>query len=159
MTYNSSAQGGHGGHRPQVRFACLWLPFTGRTLRVACVNFDSMMPPDPFAGDPNDPASFLEADEPLPPLTDEDRERVREDLELVGEFRRALEPRGVLGVFFMCEDCDEQHYYDWDIMAANMRATLAGELSPVHEPSARPDPAAYVPWDYCLGFLDGMEAR
>ena len=44
-------------------------------------------------------------------------------------------------------------------MTANMRSTLAGELSPVHEPSANPNPDAYLPWDYCLGYLDGMNYR
>ncbi len=39
-----------------------------------------------------------------------------------------------------------------------MRATLAGELSPVHEPSACPAVEAYVPWDYCLGYVDGLNA-
>ncbi|AHI21916.1 DUF5319 domain-containing protein [Corynebacterium vitaeruminis] len=122
------------------------------------MNFDWQMPRDPFADDPNDPASFLEDEEPLPPLTDEERVQIEQDLKLVAEFKRVLYPRGIMGVFFYCEDCQENHYYDWDIMAANMRSTLAGELSPVHEPSAEPRPEAYVPWDYCLGYLDGLEA-
>ena len=42
---------------------------------------------------------------------------------------------------------------------ANMRATLEGELAPVHEPGAEPDPTRYVPWDYALGYLDGLEGR
>ena len=118
-----------------------------------------MMPRDPFADDPNDPASFLEDDdEPLPPLTAEERAQIEQDLALTAEFRRVLQPHGINGVFFFCEDCQENHYYDWEIMAANMRATLAGELGPVHEPSAQPRPEAYVPWDYCLGYLDGLNA-
>lgn len=126
---------------------------------MAGVNYDAQMPRDPFADDPNDPASFLEADEPMPPLSEEERANIRQDLELVAEFQRVLAPRGIQGIFFLCEDCDEFHYYDWDIMAANMSATLAGELSPVHEPSAQPDVSAYVPWDYALGYLDGREGR
>lgn len=122
------------------------------------MNFDWQMPRDPFADDPNDPASFIEDDEQAPPLTEAERQHIRQDLELVKRFKEALEPRGINGIFFLCEDCDEDHYYDWDIMAANMRATLAGELAPVHEPSVNPNPHAYVPWDYCLGYLDGLEA-
>lgn len=116
------------------------------------------MPPDPFAGDPNDPASLFDDEEDFPPLTPEERLQVKHDLELLYEFRRVLEPRGVKGIFFFCEECVENHYYDWDIMAANMRATLQGELAAVHEPSAQPNIMAYVPWDYCLGYLDGMDA-
>lgn len=122
------------------------------------MNFDWQMPKDPFADDPNDPASFIEDDEEAPELTPEERLAVSQDLELIKQFKAALYPRGILGIFFMCEDCDEQHYYDWDIMASNMRATLNGELAPVHEPSAELNPEAYVPWDYCLGYLDGLEA-
>lgn len=135
------------------------LPPPHPTVIVAGVNFDSLMPQDPFEGDPNDPAALFDKEEPLPPLSDEERRHIIEDMELVTKFRAVLEPRGVLGIFFMCDDCQENHYYGWDIMEANMRATLTGELSPVHEPSARPDVRAYVPWDYCLGFLDGLEAR
>lgn len=117
------------------------------------------MPRDPFADDPNDPASFLDAEDPMPPLSQEEREGIVQDLNLVMRFKETLEPRGVLGIFFLCEDCQVNHYYDWDILAANMRATLADDLSPVHEPGAQPDVSAYVPWDYCLGYLDGLEGR
>ncbi|WP_035109742.1 DUF5319 domain-containing protein [Corynebacterium efficiens] len=124
------------------------------------MNFDAMMPRDPFADDPNDPASFLNDDaDHMEPLSPEERIHVQQDLKLVEEFKKVLQPRGIEGIFFMCEDCEEFHYYDWDIMAANMRATLAGELSPVHEPSVQPNVEAYVPWDYCLGYLDGLESR
>lgn len=123
------------------------------------MNFDAMMPRDPFADDPNDPASFLTEEEPLDPLSEEERAHVEQDLKLTTEFKRILGPRGIEGIFFMCEDCEEFHYYEWDIMASNMRATLAGELSPVHEPSLRPNVDAYVPWDYCLGYVDGLEAK
>lgn len=117
------------------------------------------MPRDPFADDPNDPASLFDDDDPMPPLTQEERIQIERDLILVRKFKAALQPRGINGIFFYCEDCDQQHFYDWDIMTANMRSTLAGELSPVHEPSANPNPDAYLPWDYCLGYLDGMNYR
>lgn len=126
---------------------------------VTSVNFDPQMPRDPFADDPNDPASFLDAEDPMPPLTQEEREGIIQDLSLVTRFKEVLGPKGIRGIFFLCEDCDVNHYYDWDILAANMRATLADELSPVHEPGAQPEVDAYVPWDYCLGYLDGMDQR
>lgn len=132
---------------------------TAATNMVTCVNYDSMMPRDPFEGDPNDPASFLDAEEDATPLTDEERAQVLEDLRIVRECKQTLAPRGMRGIYFLCEDCDVMHYYDWDIMAANMLASLKGELAPVHEPSAEPDVNAYVPWDYALGYLDGLEGR
>ena len=126
---------------------------------VAGVNYDSQMPLDPFANDPNDPASFLDPDEPAPPLSDEERLHITQDLALVARFREELTPHGILGIFFLCEDCDDLHFYDWDIMAANMAASLRNELAPVYEPSMEPDVNAYVPWEYAVGYLDGLNAR
>ncbi|GAB2500997.1 hypothetical protein CATRI_02395 [Corynebacterium atrinae] len=126
---------------------------------VASVNYDSQMPLDPFADDPNDPASFLEADEPAIPLTEEERSHMQSDLEMLRRAKVVLAPRGILGVFYFCEDCEDPHYYDWNIMEQNLLATLAGELPPVHEPSARPDINAYVSWDYAAGYLDGVNDR
>ena len=120
------------------------------------MNFDHQMPLDPFADDPNDPASFLTEDEPVEPISEEERVAVERDLALVKDFRRVLEPRGVLGIVFFCEDCEIYHYFDWAILAANMRATLRETVSPVHEPGAQPDVDAYVTWDYALGSLDGV---
>ncbi|WP_018297704.1 DUF5319 family protein [Corynebacterium lubricantis] len=125
---------------------------------MTSVNYDSMMPRDPFADDPNDPASFLD-EEHIEPLSDDERAAVLEDLRHVREFRQVLKPRGILGIYFLCEDCDQMHFYDWDIMETNMVATLGNQIPPVHEPSVEPDPNAFVPWDYALGYLDGLESR
>lgn len=118
-----------------------------------------MMPLDPFADDPNDPASFLEDEERAEPLSPEERVAVIQDLSHVRDAQRHLKPRGILGVSFLCEDCDQVHYYDWEIMEQNMIATLNNQLPPVHEPSANPSFEAYVPWDYAMGYLDGLEGR
>lgn len=123
------------------------------------MNYDDMMPLDPFKDDPNDPASFIEDDDVVEPLSEEERVAVIRDLAQVREFKEVLGPRQILGIYFLCEDCDQMHYYDWDIMEQNMIASLNGELPPVHEPSAQPDVEAYVPWDYALGYLDGLDAR
>lgn len=118
--------------------------------------FDAQLPPDPFANDPDDPASFFDDDTP-PPLSSEDIVALERDLGLVREFKRLLGPRGIRGIFFFCEDCEENHYFDWDIIAANMRATLDERHPPVHEPSMEPEVHAYVPWDYALGYYDAMK--
>ncbi|SDS47010.1 hypothetical protein SAMN04488539_1737 [Corynebacterium timonense] len=118
-----------------------------------------MMPLDPFADDPNDPASFIEDDEVAQPLSPQERIDVIRDLAQVREFIHNLSPRGILGIYFTCEDCEQVHYYDWEIMEQNMLASLRGELPPVHEPSAQPNVDAYVTWDYALGYIDGLRAR
>ena len=132
---------------------------SGRPTRLGGVNYDDMMPLDPFADDPNDPASFIDDDEVVEPLSDRERAEVTQDLGYVRDCMRRLRPRGILGIYFQCEDCQELHYYDWEIMEQNMLASLRGELPPVHEPSADPNVDAYVPWDYAMGYLDGLDAR
>ncbi len=132
---------------------------TEKAHSVGGVNFDDMMPKDPFADDPNDPASFIEDDALPEPLSPQERTDVLRDLQYVRDCQRRLRPRGIRGIYFMCEDCDQWHYYDWDIMEQNMLATLRNQLPAVHEPSAEIAYDAYVSWDYALGFLDGLEAR
>ena len=127
--------------------------------RLTWVNYDDMMPLDPFADDPNDPASFIDDEEHAEPLSPEERVAVIQDLSHVRDAQRMLKPRGILGVSFLCEDCDQVHYYDWEIMEQNMIASLNNQLPPVHEPSANPNVEAYVPWDYAMGYLDGLEGR
>ncbi|MDY6050404.1 MAG: DUF5319 family protein [Corynebacterium sp.] len=117
------------------------------------------MPPDPFAGDSL--SDFLRSLPPLeeePPLSDEERELIHEDLYNTRLYREELEPRGVKGIFFFCEDCGAFHYLDWDTMESDLESALA-DLPPVaHEPSAFLDTREYVSWDYCAGFVDGLNA-
>jgi len=131
-----------------------------QTCTVDGVNYDdALMPPDPFAGDPHDPASFLEPDDDYPegPVSDEERVLLREDLTNVRRFRELLEPRGVRGISMLCDDCDELHYYDWPIILANITTLLSGDAVPVHEPGAAPDPDFYVSWEYCAGYADAVD--
>ena len=44
------------------------------------MTFDWQMPRDPFADDPNDPASLFDDDDPMPPLTQEERIQIERDL-------------------------------------------------------------------------------
>lgn len=123
------------------------------------MTFNNEMPRDPFEGDPDDPALLFEEDEQVPPLSDEDRATLQADLAFIEEYKQILQASHLKGVFFFCDDCEQPHFYNWDIMAANLRATLNGELAPVHEPGAEPNPDEYASWDYCVGFIDGIAAR
>lgn len=125
---------------------------------MCAVNYGNHdMPLDPFADDPNDPASFLEPEEDFPPLSDEELKALQLDLANVKDFRRLLEPRGIRGVSMLCDDCDEVHYYDWGIIESNITTLLKQQIVPVHEPGAKPNPDEYVTWDYCLGYADAMD--
>jgi hypothetical protein len=121
------------------------------------VNLDDG-PLDPFLDDPADPAALFEDNEPAQPLSDEERSDVLADLAELAEFRRALEPQGVEGITVECADCGEQHFFGWELMAANLRALLGEGRTHVHEPAYNPDQDAYVSWDYARGYIDAVNA-
>ena len=114
-------------------------------------------PQDPFLGDPDDPAALLDDNEPPQPLTDEERRDVLADLAELTDFRATLAPQGVDGIVVDCADCGEQHYFGWELMAANLRALLGEGRTHVHEPAFAPDPDAYVSWDYARGYTDAVQ--
>lgn len=115
-------------------------------------------PLDPFLGDPNDPAGLLDDDEPPTPLSDDERADVLADLAELSSFVAALAPQGVEGIVVDCGDCHEQHFFGWDLMAANLRALLGDGRTHVHEPAFAPDPDAYVSWDYARGYTDAVQS-
>jgi hypothetical protein len=114
------------------------------------------IPLDPFAGDPSDPAAGLDDDEDLAPLTPDEREDVLADLEDLEVFQALLEPRGTRGLVVDCHDCEEPHFFGWDLLRGNLRRLLDQGQPHVHEPAFSPDPADYVSWDYARGFADGV---
>jgi hypothetical protein len=128
---------------------------------VACVSPDAL-PPDPFAGDPQDPALSIdgaldsEVAEQPEPLTDQERDEVVADLADLAVYQALLEGRGVRGVVVDCGDCGEQHYHEWSLLRASLQQLLEeGQMRP-HEPAFDPDPAHYVTWEYCRGYADAV---
>jgi Family of unknown function (DUF5319) len=126
-------------------------------------------PTDPFDGGPDDPTAELaeafarldaeqgdDDEEPVPPLTPAERTELLSDLEDLDIFRTLLEPRGTLGLVVDCADCNEPHYFSWDLLQANLRHLLDLGTPRVHEPAFAPDPDDYVPWDYARGYADGV---
>ena len=114
-------------------------------------------PPDPFAGDPDDPAAALgDQDEEATPLGPAERDDVLADLADLEVFRALLEPLGVRGLTVDCGDCGKTHYIDWELLHGNLRNLLDEGLPRVHEPALAPDPVAYVSWEYARGYVDGV---
>ena len=112
------------------------------------------LPPDPFADDPNDPAAALDAIEPGEPLDPQEREAVQADLADLQVYEMLLRPHGVRGLVTNCEDCNEDHYHDWDMLRANLLQLLADGTVRPHEPAFDPAHNDYVTWDYCRGYAD-----
>lgn len=117
---------------------------------------DDDQPRDPFLDDPGDPAKLIDDDEVAVPLSPEEREEVLADLTDLEVYRALLEPRGVRGLVVDCDDCDEPHYFAWDLLRSNLRHLLDEGQTRVHEPAFSPDPAEYVSWEYARGYADGV---
>ena len=115
-------------------------------------------PLDPFADDPGDPAAGFDDDdtEEAAPLTPQERSDIIADLEDLEVFQALLEARGVRGLVVDCQDCEEPHYFAWDLLRGNLKHLLDEGLPRVHEPAYSPDPSEYVSWDYARGFADGV---
>ena len=115
-------------------------------------------PLDPFADDPDDPVRELAAldDEQAvrTPMSPDEREGVLGDLEDLEVFEALLAPRGVRGLVVDCQDCEEPHYFAWDLLRGNLRHLLDAGTTRVHEPAWSPEPDDYVSWDYARGYAD-----
>jgi hypothetical protein len=118
------------------------------------------LPPDPFAGDPQDPALSLddEHSDEHEELGPDEQEEVRADLADLAVYQALLEHRGVRGIVVDCGVCGEQHFHEWNLLRASLQQLLEeGHMRP-HEPAFDPDPAQYVTWEYCRGYADAMIA-
>ena len=114
-------------------------------------------PRDPFEGDPSDPAAaFGDEYDDDAPLSPDEREGLVEDLQDLEVFQTLLEPRGARGLVVDCDDCQEPHYFAWELLRANLRSLLNAGSPHVHEPAFSPDPKDYVSWDYARGFADAV---
>jgi hypothetical protein len=130
-----------------------------RPVPCETVPHDSL-PPDPFAGDPDDPARELidQEDEVEHPMGEDERAELLTDLSDLAVYQALLEHRGVKGVVVDCGECQEPHYHDWALLRASLEQLLTdGRMRP-HEPAFDPDPGAYVSWEYCRGYADGVTA-
>lgn len=130
---------------------------------------DADPPRDPFTGDAS--GSELDSelvaelarlddedDEALEPIPPHEREGLLVDLEDIEVFSSLLGPRDVDGIVVDCRDCEEEHFFGWDLLRANLRHLLDAGSPRVHEPAFDPDPSRYVSWDYARGFADGVLA-
>ncbi|GAA3461137.1 hypothetical protein GCM10018963_31500 [Saccharothrix longispora] len=91
-------------------------------------------------------------------MDDEERAELVGDLSDLAVYQALLEPRAVRGIVVDCGECQEPHYHDWALLRSSLEQLLAdGRMRP-HEPAYDPDPAAYVSWEYCRGYADGVTA-
>jgi hypothetical protein len=62
------------------------------------------LPPDPFADDPSDPSSALDAVEPGQPLDPQERMAVEADLADLAIYEALLAHKGIRGLVVCCDE-------------------------------------------------------
>lgn len=90
------------------------------------------------------------------PLPDEESWQVAQDLDDLDAFEQVFAAEGLKGVSMFCHDCDEEHFYRWDLLRNSLELLLETGEIPVHEPAFQPDPDDYVPWEYARGYIDAL---
>lgn len=97
-----------------------------------------------------------EDEEPVRPLTPEERESVEADLEDLEAMRAVFQPQGAKGVVIACSECGSNHYYDWDLLKESLEHMLETGEPRMHEPAYEPREDDYVVWDYGKGYIDAL---
>jgi hypothetical protein len=94
-------------------------------------------------------------DEPFE-LTDQEREDIAADLEDLAAMRDVFSPQSVKGVVIACQDCGQNHFYEWDLLRDNLEQMLATGEPRMHEPAWNIDESEYIQWDYGKGYVDAL---
>lgn len=94
-------------------------------------------------------------DEPVE-LTAQERRDIQADLDDLGAMRGAFSGQGVKGVVIACQDCGENHYYEWDLLRDNLAHMLSHGEPRMHEPAFDIAEDEYVQWDYAKGYVDAL---
>ena len=68
-------------------------------------------------------------------LEPEEAQNIRADLEDLEGMRRTFQAQGVKGVVIVCERCEENHYYEWELLVENLEHMLQTGESQMHEPA------------------------
>ena len=65
-------------------------------------------------------------------------------------------PQGVKGVVIACQDCGENHFYEWDLLRENLEHMLDTGEPRMHEPAWNIHEDEYIQWDYGKGYIDAL---
>jgi RNase P subunit RPR2 len=90
------------------------------------------------------------------PLTSEERDSVRADIEDLDAMRHAFEPQGAKGVVISCSECGANHFYGWELLRDSLEHMLQTGEPRMHEPAFEPREDDYVVWDYGKGYVDAL---
>ena len=89
-------------------------------------------------------------------LTPQERRDVEADLEDLGKMHVAFSPQGVKGVVIACQDCGQNHFYEWALLQDNLEHMLDTGEPRMHEPAFDIQEDEYIQWDYGKGYVDAL---
>jgi predicted nucleic-acid-binding Zn-ribbon protein len=89
-------------------------------------------------------------------LAPEEIDNVQADLEDLSGMRRTFQVQGVKGVVISCQDCGENHFYEWDLLQENLEHMLRTGEPRMHEPAFEVREDEYIQWDYGKGYIDAL---
>src|SRR4029078_3298818 len=82
------------------------------------------LPPDPFADDTCDPSAALDALEQGQPLDPQERTAVEADLADLAVYEALLAHKGIRGLVVCCDECQQDHYHDSEMLHATLLQLL-----------------------------------
>ncbi|MEX0983424.1 MAG: DUF5319 family protein [Actinomycetota bacterium] len=99
---------------------------------------------------------FIEQpDEPIE-LTAKEREDIEADLEDLAGMHAVFSLQNVKGVVIACQDCGQNHFYEWELLRDNLEHMLSTGEPRMHEPAWGITEDEYIQWDYGKGYVDAL---
>jgi Family of unknown function (DUF5319) len=105
---------------------------------------------------PEEPQDEPFGDEERIELTPQERRDIQADLDDLGAMRGVFSGQGVKGVVIACQDCGENHYYEWELLRDNLAHMLSHGEPRMHEPAFDIAEDEYIQWDYGKGYVDAL---
>ena len=99
--------------------------------------------------------SFPVPEEPFD-LTEEERADIEADLSDLAQMHSIFSVQGVKGVVIACQECRQNHFYEWALLTDNLQHMLDTGEPRMHEPAWDIDETEYIQWDYGKGFVDAL---
>jgi hypothetical protein len=59
-------------------------------------------------------------------------------------------------VVISCQDCGENHFYEWELLRDNLGHMLQAGEPRMHEPAFDLVEDEYIQWDYGKGYIDAL---
>ena len=89
-------------------------------------------------------------------LTPQEREDIGADLEDLAAMRGLFQQQGVKGVVIACQECGQNHFYEWELLRDNLESMIATGEPRMHEPAFELNEDEYIQWDYGKGYIDAL---